>query len=57
VTGTYLSPGTYLLGKLDRQLEPPTEAEAVADAWEPWMETIEQGLPAPPEPEPDPQGT
>ncbi|HEV7661342.1 MAG TPA: hypothetical protein VGO55_15995 [Allosphingosinicella sp.] len=37
----------YLLGKLDRQLEPPVEAEAVADDWEPWMEAIEQGLPAP----------
>ncbi|MEA3045644.1 MAG: hypothetical protein QOH47_3482 [Sphingomonadales bacterium] len=40
----------YLLGKLDRQLEPPAEAEAVAADWEPWMEAIEQGLPAPPEP-------
>ena len=37
----------YLLGKLDRQLEPPAEAEAIADNWEPWMEAIEQGLPAP----------
>jgi hypothetical protein len=43
----------YLLGKLDRQLEPPPEAEAVADDWELWMEAIEQGLPAPPEPEPE----
>jgi len=39
---------TYLLGKLDRLLEPPAEAEAVAADWEPWMEAIEQGLPAPP---------
>jgi DNA-binding transcriptional regulator YdaS (Cro superfamily) len=45
----------YLLGKLDRQLEPPPESEAVADAWEPWMEAIEQGLPTPPEPEPEPE--
>jgi hypothetical protein len=37
----------YLLGKLDRQLAPPAEAEAVADNWQPWMEAIEQGLPAP----------
>lgn len=37
----------YLLGKLDRHLAPPAEAEAVADDWEPWMEAIEQGLPAP----------
>jgi len=46
----------YLLGKLDRLLDPPPEAEAVAGNWEPWMEAIEQGLPAPPEPpvpEPD----
>ncbi|HYN22280.1 MAG TPA: hypothetical protein VE078_15070 [Thermoanaerobaculia bacterium] len=42
---------TYLLGKLDRQLEPPAEAEAIAADWEPWMEAIEQGLPAPAEPE------
>lgn len=37
----------YLLGKLERHLEPPAEAEAVADDWEPWMAAIEQGLPAP----------
>ena len=37
----------YLLGKLDRHLEPPAEAEAVVADWEPWMEAIEQGLPAP----------
>lgn len=43
----------YLVGKLDRLLEPPEEALAVAENWQPWMEAIEQGLPAPPAPEPE----
>lgn len=36
-----------LLGKLDRVLEPPREAAAVADDWQAWMEAIEQERPAP----------
>src|SRR5204863_9488893 len=43
----------YLLGKLDSQLAPEPEADAVADKWAPWMQAIEQGLPAPPQPEPE----
>jgi hypothetical protein len=48
-----------LLGKLDRQLEPPAEAEAVAADWEPWMEAVAQGLPEParPEAEDEPDGS
>jgi len=38
----------YLLGKLDHLLDPPEEAKAVAEDWQPWMEAIEAGLPAPP---------
>jgi len=42
----------YLLGKLDRLIEPPARADQVAANWESWMEAIEQGLPAPPGPKP-----
>ena len=34
----------YLLGKADRLIDPPEEAKAVADNWEPWMDAIGQGL-------------
>ena len=47
----------YLLGKAEKMLEPPPEAEAVAANWEGWMDAIERGLPEPerqPEPEPEP---
>jgi hypothetical protein len=37
----------YLLGKLDKLIEPPAEAETVARNWQPWMEAIEQGRPPP----------
>lgn len=43
----------YLLGKTEHLLGIPSGAEAIAADWEPWMEAIEQGLPAPPPP-PDP---
>lgn len=45
----------YLLGKVERHLEPTGETAAVAANWQPWVEAIEQGAPAPdlhpPEPE------
>lgn len=45
----------YLLGKAEKWLEPPAEAEAVAGDWERWADAIERGLPEPePEPEPNP---
>ena len=47
----------YLLGKTAHLVDPPAEAQAVIDNWEPWMEAIEQGLPAPGQaqrPEPGP---
>jgi hypothetical protein len=46
----------YLLGKTAHLAEPRPETQQVIDNWEPWMEAIEQGLPAPREaaqPEPD----
>jgi hypothetical protein len=42
----------YLLGKAEKMLEPPPEAEAVVANWEGWMDAIERGLPGP-EPEPE----
>ncbi len=45
----------YLLGKTEALIEPAPEAELVEGNWEGWMEAIEQGLPEPPAPEPDPQ--
>lgn len=36
-----------LLGKLDRILEPPEQAAAVAANWQAWMDAIEQARPAP----------
>lgn len=50
----------YLLGKTEHLIEPPEESAAVVENWQPWVEAIEQGLPAPDlapqyalEPEPD----
>jgi DNA-binding transcriptional regulator YdaS (Cro superfamily) len=43
----------YLLGKIESQIEPPPEAEAIAANWEPWMAAIEQGLPCPPAADPE----
>jgi hypothetical protein len=37
----------YLLGKTEHLLDPPEEADAVADNWEPFMDAMEQGLPPP----------
>jgi hypothetical protein len=45
----------YLLGKTQALVEPRPEAERVEDDWEGWMKAIEQGLPEPPTPEPDPE--
>ena len=38
---------TYLLGKTEHLLEPPKEARAVCDDWQPYMEALEQGLEPP----------
>src|SRR5204862_2277988 len=43
----------YLLGKTDHLLAPPREAAGVHRDWNGWMAAIEQGLAAPPAPEPD----
>ncbi|HZF95234.1 MAG TPA: hypothetical protein VEZ20_10240 [Allosphingosinicella sp.] len=40
----------YLLGKAEKALEPPPEAEAVAANWEGWMDAVERGLPEPERP-------
>jgi hypothetical protein len=37
----------YLLGKTEHLLQPPPEARAICDNWEPYMDALEQGLPAP----------
>jgi hypothetical protein len=37
----------YLLGKTEHLLEPPEEAVAICGNWEPYMDALEQGLPAP----------
>ncbi|MEA3063878.1 MAG: hypothetical protein QOJ27_306 [Sphingomonadales bacterium] len=39
---------TYLLGKVAHLLDPPGEARAICDDWQPHMEALEQGLPPPP---------
>ncbi len=47
-----------LLSKLGPLLAPTQETDDVLRSWEPWMEAVEQGLPAPPpppEPEPEPE--
>lgn len=46
---------TYLLGKTEHLLGEPEEAAAIAADWEPWMEAVEQGLPAPMRPQPEPE--
>ncbi|HET9637952.1 MAG TPA: hypothetical protein VFP12_01970 [Allosphingosinicella sp.] len=42
---------TYLLGKVERLLEPPAGVRAICDDWEAHMDALEQGLP-PPDPKP-----
>jgi hypothetical protein len=37
----------YLLGKTEHLLDPPEETAAICDNWEPCMEALEQGVPAP----------
>lgn len=37
----------YLLGKTGHLLEPPEEARAICDKWEPYMDALERGLPPP----------
>ncbi len=37
----------YLLGKTERLLDEPAGVRAVADNWQPYVEAIEQGAPAP----------
>ena len=37
----------YLLGKLDKVLEPPEESRAVEGDWDRWMQAVEQGAPPP----------
>lgn len=43
----------YLLGKTQALVEAPPWSGKVVRDWESWMQAIEAGLPAPPEPEPE----
>jgi hypothetical protein len=44
----------YLLGKTEHLLEPSAESRAVCEHWEPCMDALEQGVPAPQLVPPDP---
>jgi hypothetical protein len=37
----------YLLGKTAHLVEPPQEARAICDNWEPYLDALEEGLPPP----------
>ena len=45
----------YLLGKLDRWLEPPSQVDDVAANWDAWMEAIEAGPPEPDDEDAEPK--